>query len=115
MVEGTGAGPALVRCLKALKPFGKIVLMGNPSRGVELTQADYWLILRKELQVFGTWNSSYGESENDWREAIDAMGKGIITPEALITHKFGLEDYREAFELMRDRKEFYQKVMLEVK
>ncbi len=115
VVEGTGAGPALVRCLKALKPFGKIVLMGNPSRGVELTQADYWLILRKELQVFGTWNSSYGERENDWREAIDAMGKGIITPEALITHKFALEDYREAFELMRDRKEFYQKVMLEVK
>jgi threonine dehydrogenase-like Zn-dependent dehydrogenase len=43
------------------------------------------------------------------------MGKGIITPEALITHKFPLEDYREAFELMRDRKGFYQKVMLEVK
>ena len=114
-IEGTGNENALTACLEAVKPYGTLVLMGNPSRGIELTQADYWLILRKELQVFGTWNSSYGERENDWREAIDAMGKGIITPEALITHKFSLDDYREAFELMRDRKEFYQKVMLEVK
>ena len=114
-VEGTGAGPALVRCLKALKPFGKIVLMGNPSRGVEMSQAEYWYILRKELQLFGTWNSSYGEKENDWRDAIDAMSKGIINPETLITHRFSLEEYKEAFELMRDRKGFYQKVMLEVK
>lgn len=114
-VEGTGAGPALARCLKALKPFGKIVLMGNPSRGVELTQQEYWYILRKELQLFGTWNSSYGEKVNDWRDAIDAMGKGIINPEALITHRFGMEEYQAAFELMRDRSEFYQKVMLEVK
>ena len=113
-IEGTGAGPALVRCLKALKPFGKIVLMGNPSRGIELTQQDYWLILRKELQLFGTWNSSFGEAQNDWREAIRAMSEGIITPEKLITHRLPMDEYMSAFELMRDRKEFYQKVMLEV-
>ena len=113
-VEGTGAGPALVRCLKALKPFGKIVLMGNPSRGVELTQQEYWYILRKELQLFGTWNSSFGEKQNDWKEALRAMSEGIIEPERLITHRFPLEEHRTALTLMRDRKEFYQKVMLEV-
>ena len=80
-----------------------------------MSQAEYWYILRKELQLFGTWNSSYGEKENDWRDAIDAMSKGIINPEALITHRFSLEEYKDAFELMRDRKDFYQKVMLEVK
>ena len=113
-IEGTGAGAALVRCLKALKPFGRIVLMGNPSRGIELTQQDYWLILRKELRLLGTWNSSFGEAQNDWRDAIRAMSEGIITPERLITHRVAMEDYQSAFALMRDRTEFYQKVMLEV-
>ena len=115
VIEGTGAGPALVRCLKALKPFGRIVLMGNPSRGIELTQQDYWLILRKELRLFGTWNSSFGEKQNDWREALEGMSKGVIKPEGLITHRFSLEEYKTAFEMMRDRTDFYQKVMLEVK
>lgn len=114
-IEGTGAGPALVRCLKALKPFGQIVLMGNPSRGIELTQQDYWLILRKELRLFGTWNSSFGEKQNDWRDALVGMSDGTITPEKFITHKVAFEEYKKAFEMMRDRTEFYQKVMLEVK
>lgn len=115
VIEGTGAGAALVRCLKALKPFGQIVLMGNPSRKIELTQQDYWLILRKELRLFGTWNSSFGEKQNDWKEALMGMSEGIITPEKLITHRVSFEDYASAFEMMRDRTEFYQKVMLEVK
>ena len=113
-IEGPGAGPTLVRCLKALRPFGKIVLMGNPSREIELTQADYWLILRKELMLFGTWNSSFGDLKNDWKEAIEGISKGTITPEKLISHKFSLENYKEAFNIVKERKEFFQKVMFEV-
>ena len=30
-------------------------------------------ILRKELNLVGTWNSSFGSRENDWREAVQAM------------------------------------------
>lgn len=114
VIEGTGAGAALVRCLKALKPFGEIVLMGNPIGGVALTQAEYWLILRKELRLYGTWNSSFGEMQNDWKDAIRGMADGTIDPERLITHCFGMEEYQKAFDLMRQRSEFFQKVMLEV-
>ena len=113
-IEGTGASAALARCLGALKPFGQIVLMGNPSGKMELTQNEYWHILRKELRLFGTWNSYFGERQNDWREAIKGMSEGVILPERLITHRVKLENYMSAFELMRDRSEFYQKVMLEV-
>ncbi len=113
-IEGTGASAALARCLGALKPFGQIVLMGNPSGKIELTQNEYWHILRKELRLLGTWNSSFGEKQNDWRDAIKGMSEGVISPELLITHRVKLENYMSAFEMMRDRREFYQKVMLEV-
>lgn len=114
-IEGTGASNALARCLSYLKPFGSIVLLGNPAREMTLTQKEYWLILRKELRLLGTWNSSFGERQNDWREAIAAMQSGIIEPQALITHRIAFTQATEAFEMMRERKEFYQKVMLEVK
>ena len=88
--------------------------MGNPIREIALSQNDYWDILRKELQLFGTWNSSYNDTVNDWKEGVDAITRGDINLEPLITHKYKLEQYKEAFELMYKRKEFYNKVMFQI-
>ena len=38
------------------------------------------------------------------------MASGAIKYEELITHRFPLADCNRAFEMMRDRKEFYTKV-----
>lgn len=113
-IEGTGASGALASLLKAVKPQGTVVLMGNPAREVNMTQETYWHILRKELTLKGTWNSSYSSLMNDWKESIKGVADGTIDLTPLISHKFKIEDYKEAFELMRDRKEFYNKVMLEI-
>ncbi len=113
-IEGTGASGAFASCLKALKAGGKITLMGNPSKEVTLSQEQYWYILRKELQLFGTWNSSYNDVINDWQESVKAISKGDIQLTPLITHIFKLEQYKEAFDLMYKREQFYNKVMFEL-
>lgn len=112
VIEGTGNEVALARCLEAIEPFGRMVLMGNPSGGVAVSQNTYWHILRKELVLFGTWNSSYNEIENDWRESLKALSEGRINVKPLITHKFPLEEVNTAFEMMKNRTEFFNKVML---
>lgn len=112
VLEGTGHEAALAKCLAAIKPFGKMVLMGNPVGSMRLSQDTYWHILRKELKIFGTWNSSYGDLQNDWKESLKAISEGKLNVKPLITHKFPLERVHEAFELMKDRKEFFNKVML---
>ncbi len=112
VIEGTGHSDALKRCLEAIKPFGKIVLMGNPAGDISLSQNTYWHILRKELTVLGTWNSSYGEKINDWKESIKAISEGVIDLKPLITHKFPLSECNAALEMMKDNKEFYNKVMI---
>lgn len=111
-LEGTGYSNALEQCLKAVKPHGRVVLMGNPAGDVSMTQNTYWYILRKELTVLGTWNSSYNDSINDWKESLSAMASGAIDVKPLISHKYALKDCNEAFAMMRERKEFYNKVML---
>ncbi len=111
-IEGTGYSNALESCLKAVKPHGRGVLMGNPAGGIEMTQNTYWHILRKELKVLGTWNSSYNDVENDWRESLAAMADGRINVKPLITHKYPLADVNTAFEMMKNRTEFYNKVIL---
>jgi len=111
-LEGTGCSEPLSKCLKALSPGGRMVLMGNPSGEVALSQNHYWHILRKELTLLGTWNSSFRPEENDWKESLAAMAEGRINVKPLVTHAYPLEQCGEAFEMMRERTEFYLKVML---
>lgn len=114
VLEGTGYSDALAKCLKAASPSGRVVLMGNPSGEMVLSQDTYWHILRKELTVLGTWNSSYNDRENDWKESLKAMADGRICVKPLITHTFPLASCNQAFEMMKNRSEFYCKVMLSV-
>ncbi|WP_196598320.1 galactitol-1-phosphate 5-dehydrogenase [Pectinatus frisingensis] len=110
-VEGTGTASSLEGCLSCVKNFGTIVAMGNPVGSIELSQQAYWKILRKELSLVGTWNSNFNNMENDWKEVISAISKNIIQLEPLITHRFTLQEYQNAFSLMKEKKEFYCKVM----
>ena len=86
--------------------------MGNPAGEMTMSQNTYWHILRKELTVCGTWNSSYNDRQNDWKESLKAMAEGKIDVKLLISHTYPLEKVNQAFEMMRSRSEFYCKVML---
>lgn len=110
-VEGSGAASALAGCLNAVKPLGKVVLMGNPIGDMPLSQKDYWEILRRQLTLYGTWNSSYNRQKNDWQSALDSMAGGNLDVSQFITHRFDFSQCNEAFEMIRDRKEFFNKVM----
>ena len=110
-VEGTGESEPLEHCLNYVKNYGTVVCMGNPSGAIHLSQDGYWKILRKELRIVGTWNSSFGKVKNNWKDALWGMGERKIDLLPLITHRFPLEQYQAAFRLMHERREMYCKVM----
>lgn len=112
VLEGTGHQSGIEKCLDVVKSQGKCVFMGNPSDDVFLKRDTYWQILRKELKISGTWNSSYNEIKNDWKESLKAMAEKKINVKPLITQKFSLEDCNKAFETIKNKKEFCVKVML---
>ena len=110
-IEGAGATQTWESCIKSVKSFGHVVCMGNPFGDMTLTQGTYSQLLRKQLTIRGTWNSSYNDAHNDWRTALDAISKHIIDVRPLISHRFKLEEYKQAFDMILGRKEFYSKVM----
>jgi L-iditol 2-dehydrogenase len=86
--------------------------MGNPSGDINLPQAVYWQILRKQLTVRGTWNSSYdGKNDSDWTEAVAALGNNELNVSPLISHLFVQDELSKGLELMRQHLEPYCKVM----
>ena len=66
------------------------------------------------MTMIGTWNSSYGNIINDWKQAIKFMTDNQELLKKLITHTYKLEEYEEAFNLLKDKSKFKIKVMFEV-
>lgn len=112
VLEAVGSNSAIDKAINVTKAGGHLVLMGNPEDDINLSQNTYWRILRKQLIVAGTWNSSYENGENcDWTEVRDALAEGSIKAASLISHEFDQKDLHEGLELMKLHKEPYCKVM----
>lgn len=111
--ECIGKSETISQVVDLTKPAGAICLVGNPYGDVNLSQAIYWKILRNQLKVTGTWNSSFTQDKtDDWHYVLDRVATGNIRPEELITHRFAIEDLEKGFLLMRDKSEDYIKVMM---
>ena len=94
---------------------GRVVLVGNPASDMGLERDLYWKILRSQLKLCGTWNSSFGgagDEGDDWHYVADRISSGRIVPERLITHRFGLEGLPQGLHIMDSKTEDYIKIML---
>ena len=114
VIEAVGTPEAIAQSIELARPEGIVLFMGNPSGDILLKQEVYWKILRKQLYVTGTWNSSYdGEEASDWTEVTDALRQGMINAEGLISHRFPKDHLFEGLQLMKEHKEPYCKVMID--
>ena len=65
--ECVGSMESASMSLRATAPGGNVVLVGNPHSDMGFSRADYWQILRHQLTVTGTWNSSFTRgADDDW-------------------------------------------------
>ena len=110
VIEASGAAAALNRAIECIKPLGRIVLVGHGGQDVTIEKKIFPQILRKQLTVLGSWNSDFRDDVNDWTDSIDAISRGVIEPERLITHRVPLENADSAFRIIGDRREFYNKI-----
>ena len=112
VVEASGSPVALDQCMIAAKVFGNVVLMGNPEGNMNLSQQAYWAILRKQLKLHGTWNSTYSKiARSEWQLTLDFMASGKLDVKPLITHRVGLDGLFDRMKAIRDRAEFSNKVL----
>lgn len=110
--ECVGKNETLVQAVNHTAPGGKIMLVGNPYSDMELEKQVYWKILRNQLTVMGTWNSSFTqEPDDDWHYVLDRLSHRRIAPAELISHRFPLEELERGLHIMRDKTEDYGKVM----
>lgn len=114
-IEAAGVPVTMRQAMAGARRGGRVVLMGNPAKDVSLPPNLISQCMRREVSIFGTWNSEYSATgnDNDWQAALDAMSSGTLRVKELITHRVGLERAFDALKMMKDQKEFYAKVLIE--
>jgi L-iditol 2-dehydrogenase len=111
-IEAAGTAVTFEQSLRIARKLGKVILMGNVSGDIVIPERTASAVLRGQLTIYGTWNSSFtAVPKNEWRTALQFMGSGALDLKPLITHKFRLDQVCEAFDMMYNRREFFNKVM----
>jgi L-iditol 2-dehydrogenase len=109
VLECSGSSSGFENAVSVARPFGTVVLVGNPAGQMALSQKGYWEILRKEVTLKGVWNSSYNSGVNDWKTSLEYMARLDLS--SLVSHRFRYSQCHEAFSMMKERKEFACKAM----
>ena len=118
--ECVGKNETLSLGVEKLNFHGVLITVGNPYSDMTLDRNIYWKILRNQLTIRGVWNSSFtGHDNDDWHYVLKLLSennsKNAIDPSVLITHEFAIDDLMRGLTIMRDKTEYYCKVMLSMK
>jgi len=93
-IECSGAESAQLECLDAVGVLGKVAFIGLGNADVPVNL--YRHFNSKELTLIGSWASAPAEH-------FDILGliKRGLSADGIITHRYGIDDAAEAFEMFR--------------
>ena len=85
-VEACGLPLTYRQALESVTEFGEALMLGNPDGDIVLPREDVSGILRREITIYGTWNSKpVPRGTDDWTTALEFMDNKLeVAP--LISH-----------------------------
>lgn len=107
VVETAGAVPALELAVRLPREGGRAVTMGVAGAGRQLTIPSDQFVLR-DLAFFGSVTYTVAT----WARMVGLLSAGLVDLEPIVTHRFPLARYEDAFRLMDDRSGVVAKIVL---
>ncbi len=105
VVETSGNGKAMADTINLVNRGGSIVFVGLPS--ADLIPMNMSQLIDAEIDAYGVFRYA-----NTYPAAIQALTGSSIDIEQIITHKYALEDIKEAVEMARTQKDTSIKIMI---
>jgi 2-desacetyl-2-hydroxyethyl bacteriochlorophyllide A dehydrogenase len=91
-IEAAGAIDAIGTAVRAARRGGTVVLLGIPPTGQTVgLPAD--MLVNNDL----TLTASFGYTSTAWARVVELLNAGRIAPGAIVTHRFPLDAYDQAF------------------
>lgn len=114
VVEAVGLPATFLQAIQSARRFGQVVFMGNIQGDFTIGEKYFSDILRKELTIYGTWNSKIVPvGLDDWSTVLKYMDKEFqVAP--LISDTPTLEEGPAIFESILAKDKFHNKVIFKV-
>lgn len=113
--ETAGSHQTQLQAVKYADRKGKVVFVGTSTHQITFDAKDFELILRRELELTGSWMSYSAPFPGfEWTAALRYLATKEIETESLITGVYHLEDKGIPFEKMREEHSREIKVLIEV-
>ena len=112
IVEAAGHNSSINVAAKLAAPGGHVVFIGIPVGDITLENKTFQHFLRQEVSLHGAWNS-FGAPYpgKQWTVTLDSLASGRLKWEFMITHELGLEALPGMFEKIKNKSEFFSKIM----
>ncbi|MBI0120968.1 galactitol-1-phosphate 5-dehydrogenase [Lactobacillus sp. M0398] len=113
--ETAGNPITQVQAIKYAGKHAKVVFIGKTTRPTTFQYQEFEQILRKELEITGSWLSFSAPFPGyEWHAAIDYLSSGRINTQRLITGTYKLEDKDKPFAVLSDKNSGAIKVMYKI-
>ena len=108
VVETAGAVPAVELSTRIVREGGRVVLLGIAGQDRDVTMPADRIPLR-DLTLYG----SVGYTAAAWAAMVGLLREQLVDLDPIITHRFPLDRFEEAFELMDERRGVVARIVLE--
>jgi 2-desacetyl-2-hydroxyethyl bacteriochlorophyllide A dehydrogenase len=108
-IEAAGVPEAIVTAIGAVRRGGTVALLGLPPTGQTLElPAD--LLVNNDLTVA----ASFSYTSAAWARTVELVNSGRVRPGRIVTHRFPLENYEQAFAALAASEGRRGKVLLDL-
>lgn len=112
IVEAAGQASSINLAARLAAPGGHVSFIGIPPGEVTLENKTFHHFLRQEISLHGAWNS-FGAPfpGKQWGVTLENLASGALRWEFMITHELGLDELPGMFKKLRQKNEFFAKIM----
>ena len=105
VIDTAGNTSSLSTAIRLIKYKGTIILVGFPA----MMAIDWTPLIAKEVTIIPSMTYSYdiinGKKQRTFQAALDLISSGRVGVKEFLTHKFSINQYKEALEITTNKKE----------
>ncbi|SEW09299.1 galactitol-1-phosphate 5-dehydrogenase [[Clostridium] fimetarium] len=113
VIDCAGFSQTLTEALNVVSPGGQILVVGNPHSDMILPKESYWKLLRNQITITGSWNSTFNhQKDDDWHKVLEACKEGKIDLNKIISHRLPFSDLEKGLDIMYNKTEYRNKIII---
>lgn len=110
-VEACGLPVTFRQTIAVAGLFGQVVFLGNIHGDFALGETEFSSVLRRELTIYGTWNSKAApRGADEWTRVLSFLG-GELSVDPLISHRISWDEGPATFDAIHAGEGWFNKVL----